>query len=434
MEVVYGNGDPHPRCACDAGHGRPVHCRLPAEAVEAVVTLRHVLLTLPLLMTLVISALYGQYRGVPPADVALTGGAEAAARPQLTAAGTVAEIATPRTEARVPGESGATTSCTPDVVPVAALPPARPIWCFPPNGGQPGTFVSGANSWVDRFEHRITNGTDLGPGYRELNAGPTIGGAPFGRIQNWRHANHWMTDIQAHRPDGTPEWAAHWAMVRPDRTFRFENGVFTMEAEVVAVTDGYVHTANAWPEFVITTAPAPTFQRREGLYAYDQFAGHWTIGCRLGGEINREGESGAVPICAMFDNSPRGAGQGGRVWEISHFQSGDSVWGSGAAHKWGGHPSIAELRGVSRVCAGGDPDITCRDRFTWVIERDRLRLFINGTLYMEHSGFPAAQQIPDALFRGEFYVYFAAVVFRPDYPAGAVVRFHWDALAINAGD
>lgn len=306
-----------------------------------------------------------------------------------------------------------------DEVPMGALAPARPIWCEDHVNTGPSTFVQGANSWSDDWEADL-NHASLGEGYRVFEAGSVV------RTQHFRHGfglaagEHWMVDVSgldAVGVEGPDDWDLGGATMRPDRSFRFENGTLVVEAVVAAGVAEYGGVA--WPELVVTTAPEPTGHRADGIYNYDEYAGHYTLGMRL--QPNRE------PIAAFFDNSQRGPGQGGRVFEISHFQNGASSWGEGAQLKWGGHPSIGDLGAAWRVCQGDDPDLFCRDHFRWEIEQDRFTVSVNGVKYMEHAGFPAAQQLPDAFVNGEVYVYFGSWVFKP----GRVVRVHWDALRIN---
>jgi hypothetical protein len=290
-----------------------------------------------------------------------------------------------------------------------------PTWCSTTTSG-PTTFTQGANSWADDFNHGLTNAS-MGAGYRVFER---VGNNHL--TQHFRHNDHWMVDVAGR--DQTPAdgpWDLGGATMRPDRSFRFQNGTLVIEADAAAGITEY--DGAAWPELVVTTAPAPTSNRQDGIYNYDAFAGHHTLGCRL--QDNRQ------PICAFFDNTPRGPGQGGRVFEISHFQNGTSSWGEGASYKWGGDPSIAGLGQAWRVCRGTDPDLNCRDRFRWEISQDRFLMYVNGTLYMEHRGFPAAQQLPAAFLNGEVYVYFGSWIFKPGVDT---VRFHWDRVAVNPAD
>jgi hypothetical protein len=295
--------------------------------------------------------------------------------------------------------------------PLGALPPAKPTWCSPTATGNP-TFVSQGPSWVDDFNHGLANAA-LGPGYREFSFGS------IERAQHFRHANHWMLDLAGVDEDGPGPWNFGGAAMRPDRTFRFQNGTLVVEADVAAGIREYAGTA--WPEIVVTTAPAPTEIRRDGTYVYEAYSGHWTLGCRLGAE--------GVITCALLDDTAGGDATA-RVWELSHFQCGNaggSTYTGGCASSYGGHPSM--VPGAMRFCVGSDPDLNCRDRFRWEISKDRLAWYVNGTLYMEHWDFPPNRQLPAALLDAELYIYFGSFLFKPDAP---VVRFHWDRIAVNA--
>jgi hypothetical protein len=298
-----------------------------------------------------------------------------------------------------------TTDCPfPSSLPTAALPPARPAWCDPLTSGR-STFVEGQNAWLDEWNHGLMM-ADLGEGYREF---------PFGsvyRTATFRHNEHWMQDVAGAAEDRTQApWNVGGVSMRPDRSFQFVDGKLVIEADVAAGVADY--GGSAWPEITVTTAPAPTKDRRDALYHYDRFAGAWTLGCRL--------PSDRKPVCAMFDNTDRGPGDGGRVFEVSNFQD-------GGGHVFGGGPFTPELDAAWRICQGTDPDTNCRDRFRWEIERTQLTLYVNGVMYMQHSDLPDKAALPAALTESPVYVYLAGVVYKP---SGETVRFHWDRLAIN---
>jgi hypothetical protein len=295
-------------------------------------------------------------------------------------------------------------ACWPDQVAVGALPgQPLPVFCNTFGNG-PSTFVSSGNSWVDTFDHGLSM-AEIGAGYRVFD---TMGST--NQTKHWRHNNHWMVDVNGYDSSpGDGPWNLGGTTMRPDRSFRFQNGVLVVEADVAAGISGY--GGAVWPELVVTTGAAPTFNRRDGVYNYDQFAGHDTIGCRL--------QSERTPICALFDNSTLGPGEGGRTWEISHFQNA----GSSIPH-FGGYPANG-LENAWRVCNGTDPDINCRDRFRWEITRDSATLYVNGVLYMRHQGFTP---LPDRFLNADVYVYFGSWMFKSD---DATARFHWDRIAVN---
>ena len=297
-------------------------------------------------------------------------------------------------------------SCS--VVPLGALAGQPfPVWCYDPMEGDAPTFVNGANSWVDDFNHGASL-TELGAGYRVFQVGS------IGRARHWRHADHWMVDVEGNDADGAPPYDFGAAMMRPDRTFRAVDGVLVIEAEVAAGVVDY--QGSVWPELVITTAAAPTQLRPNGTYVYEAFPNHWTVGCRL--------QADGAPTCALLDNTA-GGDSTARVWEISHFQCGNTQ-GPFCTQKFGGHPSV--VPNVHRFCRGTDPDTNCRDRFRWEISADKLTIYVNGTKYMEHSGFPPALRVPAALLNNDVYVYFGDFLFKSGHP---VTRFHWDRIAIN---
>lgn len=283
--------------------------------------------------------------------------------------------------------------CTSRATPVGALPPAVPIWCLPAGANGADTLHQGPNSWRDDFDHGLTN-APIGPGYLEFALGATA------RFAHFRHANHWMQDVAADRKGGT--------VLRPNRTFQFENGKLTIETDFAAGMQNY--GAGIWGEIVITTAPNPTGERRDALYAYDYFPGHYTLGCRL--------QTDRIVVCSLFNNTRLGI-SGGRIWEMSFFQQvgrtseGGGPWGEGDRK--------------FRVCYNTDPDVNCRDRFRLELTRDSLALYVNGYRYFAQTGLP---QLPAALTNGPVYTYFAGVV-AGTLPGDRTVRFHWDRVAVG---
>ena len=106
-----------------------------------------------------------------------------------------------------------------------------------------------------------------------------------------------MADVYT-QPGGT--------QMRPDRSFRFENGKLVVELDVAAGIEDY--DGFAWPELTVTTAsspavsaagpvgPTPATSIGDDLYAYGQFGGEWSVGIRL---------TGSRPIAALYDNTHR---------------------------------------------------------------------------------------------------------------------------------
>jgi hypothetical protein len=297
------------------------------------------------------------------------------------------------------------TNCWTSDTPLGALPPAKPIWCIPATDG-PTTFVQHDNSWLDEFDHGLSNAT-IGPGYLVFDGS----GASIDQSQHFRHNNHWMVDVSGQDADGPGPWNFGGATMRPDRGFRFIDGKLVVEIDVAAGISEY--GGSAWPEIVVTTAASPTpSPSRDSTYNYDFFARDWTIGCRL--------EPQRAVVCALFDDSGRGSGAGGRRIEISsHQHEGAAVFGGGP---------FGYQAGAWRLCRDTDPDLECRDRFRLEFTRDSVSIFVNGALYQQHQGLPADKQLPDALLNGDVYVYFGSWIYKPD---AATVRFHWDRVAIN---
>jgi hypothetical protein len=309
------------------------------------------------------------------------------------------------------------TNCSnvPMETPIGALPPAMPMFCDHLMRGVRGTFINRRNSWIDDFEHNATM-AELGPGYVRFEKSSL----QTGRSGTFRHNNHWMADVWA--TDGQ----VGGTQMRPDRSFRFQNGKLVVVTDVAAGIDAY--EGFAWPEVTVTAASSPASRRYgptparsigDDLYAYGQFGGYDTIGIRL---------TGARPIEAYYDNTERGF-PCGRLFELSWFQDGSTpaaecprppqfkIWGGG---EWA-------APGAVRTCRGSDPDINCRDRFRWVLTKHRITLYANGQKLMQHTALPGFG-LPDRFLRSPVYVYFSDWVYQGP---NRVVRFHWDRVAVN---
>ena len=286
--------------------------------------------------------------------------------------------------------------------PIGALPPATPMFCIPLAARIRTTFVDGTNSWVDDFNHGASMAA-LGAGYREYSGGVE-------RAAGFRHANHWMADLRPHSEPATV--GGHY--LRPDRSFRFEDGVLVVEMDVAAGILAYDgHPNLAWPEIVVSTGGTPRFTgpRPDEGYAYGAFPGEHTVGVRLDDQ---------VPIAALFNDAASTDIGVVRTWERSFFQL-----GAGGVNE-GGYPDYA--RGVWRTCAGTDPDTDCRDRFRLELRKDSITLHVNGQLYWRQTNLPPADQLPAAMLDGDVYVYAASwISTRED----RVHRFHWDRFAVN---
>ncbi|HFD13103.1 MAG TPA: hypothetical protein ENJ32_11650 [Crenotrichaceae bacterium] len=286
-----------------------------------------------------------------------------------------------------------TPSCDNASTPIGALPPAIPVWCLTAGANGAATFIASDNTWLDEFNHGLSL-APIGSGYQRYS----LGNDP--QQQQFRQANHWMQDISLTARGGVT--------MRPDPAFHFDNGRLVIEADVAAGIQSY--DSGIWPEITITTAPQPTGARRDALYAYDHFPGHTTLGCRF--------QSDRIVVCSLFDDTQKGANDGGRIWEMSFFQhvgtdnTGGGPWGD-AENAW-------------RVCLDGDSDILCRDRFRLVITQTSLTLFVNDVEYFSQKGLPV---LPEDITNGPVYIYFSGV--STTIQPSDVARFHWDRLAIN---
>lgn len=344
----------------------------------------------PLALTLLVAA-------------ACTAGADRSA-PQPPTSGAASDVAAaPSGEEPVDPVAGPV--CALGETPAGALPDQPgPVFCSIEEDGA-DTAVSRGNSWVDEFDHGQSFASLVDRSYRVFD--------DVGFVHDtvhWRHADHWMVDV-ATNPPGKPQgWVRGGAMMRPDRSFRFEDGMLVVEADAAAAVDDY--GANAWPELVVTTGAEPTDVG--SLYAYDDFPEDWTLGCRLQGS--------RYPVCALKSDTGdvEERRPASRPWEMSAHQL------VGDAH-FGGALYVEGLQRLWRVCAGTDPDIACRDRFRLELESDRVGLYVNGERYFEQTG---PSLVPEELLTGDVYVYFASMVV--SHPA-EVVRFHWDRLAVNPG-
>jgi hypothetical protein len=295
----------------------------------------------------------------------------------------------PPTATNTPDPSCAAPTASP-VGAIAGQPP--PVFCMI-SGFPPDTFTNGPNTWSDDFNHG-TNFTHLSPAYNTYELGDDC------RSIHWSHNDHWMVDIVS---DG-----CRGVMMRPDQSFQFIDGVLVVEVDVAA---GYEPYGGAvWPEIVVTTSDEPTSKLINGLYAYSEFAGFYSAGCRL--------QSTRRPTCAMYDPTDDAEGPPDRNTEVSFFQHEGATNSDVGGGEW---------RGGWRACNQGDPDTNCRDRFRWEITKATWLLYVNDVLYMEHRNMQASAQIPDAFLASDVYVYFA------DWGehAAETVRWHWDRVAVN---
>ncbi len=306
--------------------------------------------------------------------------------------------------------------CAPAEPPVGAVPPSAPAWCGPLAPGA-NTAVTGANSWTDGFDGGQDHAA-LPASYRVFEAARS---SNVFRTRHFMHNGHWMVDIAGRgdppgQYEGDPRDAQtgdNWGggMLSPEKSFRFEGGRLVVRFDAAAGTQAY---NDAWPEIIVTTAAAPTGVQTDPIHAIGVFGGAPAVGCRLYNDRTSN--------CSAFDGSGRAIDEGGRVFELSAGRS------EGAASAMGGSPTTAPDPSAWRVCASGEPDSACRDRFTVEFTRDSVRLWVNGTLYMAHTGLPPEKQVPQTLLTSDVYVYFASWVYiaQPESE-----RLHWGRIAIG---
>lgn len=306
---------------------------------------------------------------------------------------------------------GVTPKCA-EETPLGALPPAVPAWCI--SLGTPvDSAVRGRNSWTDEFKSGAVNAR-IPTAYRVFDLARSRASSVF-RTETFAQNGHWMVDVAGHGaplgiyPDSVDDFAIGpnngGALMRPDASFRFEDGRLVIEVDVAAGMKAYGD--HAWPEIVITPAETPTPHETNGWYAAGIFGGYPVVACGLPADRLSE--------CRIYDHDTITA----------HLNAASTA---GAAFADGGAPTDAARAAAWRTCTAEQADELCRDRFRLVLEKDAVTLSVNGVRYMEHRGLPEASRLPDELLRANLYVYFGSWTYLGD---PAVVRFHWGRIAIN---
>jgi hypothetical protein len=305
--------------------------------------------------------------------------------------------------------------CVATGVPIGALPPAVPAWCDL-LGPAADTAVRGANSWSDGFAGGAVHGA-MPASYRVFE-NPRAASAPqtsVYRTEHFLHNRHWMVDIAGSgAPAGVYEGSAEdffvgphngGGLMRPDASFRFEDGHLLVEFETSAGMTAYGD--RIWPEIVVTTSPTPTHHETNGWYAAGLFGGYASVGCAFPADRASE--------CRVYDDE-----------KITAWLSADSA--AGAAKVFGGRPHTEPQRSAWHLCGPTDPDASCRDRFRIDFSRDGISIWVNSVLYMSHTGLPRSAQLPDELLTQPVYVYFASWAYLPE---AAVARVHWGRISVN---
>lgn len=314
-----------------------------------------------------------------------------------------------------PYRSIATPECVPSTLPAGQAHPSgepeplSPVWCYA-LGPMPITRQSGPNSWLDEFDTKINMGRlqDRDMNYRLFGNVEHHGSRTSAVFIN---NDHWMVD--------TADGSNGGVLLRPDRSFRFDQERMIIEADVAAAIPEYGDSASV--EMIVTTAPEPTGKVVDLQYGYGAFGGHWTFGCRF--QADRQ------MTCSLFNSSGSPGDPGvfgnelGRVWQMLPFQDVGRVNNGGRFD-----PGLEQS---FRICGMNQLDLLCRDRFRLELVKDSVKIFVNGRLYFEQSGIDPRYQIPDEFLSSNVYVYFSSWVNRP---LESAYRFHWDRLAINPRD
>lgn len=310
-----------------------------------------------------------------------------------------------------PYKSLTTSTCVPATLPAGQAHPAGepeplwPAWCYE-LGAMPVTRLSGPNNWLDEFDTRMSMGR-LKDGDMDYRVFHDIEHRGSRKSAVFINNDHWMVDTAGGSNGGV--------LIRPDRSFRFENGKIIVEADVAAAIPEYTDSASV--EIVVTTAPEPTGRVVDLQYGYGAFGGHWTFGCRF--QADRQ------MTCALFNasGSPGDPGvfgnESGRVWQMLPFQHVGRINNTGESN---------DHAPFFRKCNRNEMDLHCRDRFRLELSKDSVKIFVNGRPYFEQSAIDPKNQLPNEFLNSNHYVYFTSWVNRP---LESAYRFHWDRLAIN---
>jgi len=197
----------------------------------------------------------------------------------------------------------------------------------------------------------------------------SYGASTIVRTKHFAHNGHWMVDLQSvGNPPDTYEGDLRdlatgtnfgGAAMRPRPAFSAADGRLVIEADVSATMAAYNNMA--WPEIVITTAPAPTGRESDAIHAVGVFGGAWTFGCRL--------EPSRRAACELRDPA-------GETLATAQSQPEIAAW---------------------RTCALDAPDAACRDRFRLELGSRGGSLSVNGTVLRFDERLPVGVPCATAL-------------------------------------
>lgn len=252
----------------------------------------------------------------------------------------------------------------------------------------------------------------LGPGEAPLLdglAGPFVIGDVAAVVVPGDRPATWVAEL-APRPNlagpvpDPPDGAGGGALLRSQGPVRFVDGQLVVERSLVVGHTAYrERDQHAWYEIVLTTAGVPTSARTDGRYAKDQFAEHFTLGCRI--------EMSGTTTCSLMNDSAQGEFDGGRIWQTSFVDEAGDVASTGGFER----PD----EGLAfTTCGPADVAAACADTVTITFTETSVLIDLNGSLYFEQRELP---RLPAEVVASDLYVYSAVMTSRS--PA-ELLRFH----------
>jgi|SRR5215472_3591784 len=301
--------------------------------------------------------------------------------------------------------------------------PTVPIWCTTtPTLPQFTGAQDGFGGWIDQFDNTVSglSPAHLNDGEIGYRAFEGIGGGGTTQSAHWEANGYFVADLNASAPVNGDD-------LSPNLAFHFQNRKLVIEGDV-AVEAGFGTNGDlAWPEMAWSTLPVPHLGDANGvndvLYLYGYFPGGTTAGCRLQGSrgLTCAEQADHVLSSTTHDQPPCFSDPPSRLFEISWFQQCGST-----------HSGLSVLAGAPsnawRQCPVGTVD-PCLDRFRLEWSQNGLVAYVNGIKFGEDSGWPAAQQFPEAIVNGSVPVYAHFGDFSDSI--GNVYRFHWARIAVN---